>query len=234
MNESERPRLQTNLDTDFLKLIACAAMLIDHVGDALFPGAQLFRIIGRVAFPLFCYCMTVGLLYTHDIRRYLLRLAVFAVLSQPFYVLAFHPYHFFEELTNPNIFCTLFLSLLALWGFKERKWFISLAAFFAVSWWNFDYSGNGVLLMLIFYLCRERPRLGCALSLAFWLPCLFWGGELAIGAFSFDRQVFAALSVPLIYAHTHVNPKIPKLAFYAFYPLHLAAIAALRLLILHR
>ena len=234
MNEPTQPRLQTNLDTGFLKLIACAAMLVDHVGDALFPEVQLFRIVGRLAFPLFCYCMTVGLLYTHDVRRYLLRLAVFALLSQPFYVLAFHPYHFWEELTNPNIYFTLFLSLLALWGFRERKWLIFLAALFAASWWNFDYSGNGILLMLIFYLCREHPRLGAALNLAFWLPCLLHSGELTLGAFSFDRQVFAALSVPLIYAHTRVNPKIPKLAFYAFYPLHLAVIAALRLFVLHR
>ena len=234
MNKPIQPRLQTNLDTGFLKLVACAAMLVDHIGDAFFPGVQLFRIVGRLAFPLFCYCMTVGLLYTSDIRRYLLRLAGFAAVSQPFYILAFHPYHFFEELGNPNIFFTLFLSLLALWGFTEHKWIVFLAAFFAVSWWNFDYSGNGILLMLIFYLCRERPRLGAALSLAFWLPCLFHGGELSLGAFSFDRQVFAALSVPLICARTHVNPKIPKFAFYSFYPLHLAAIAALRLLVLHR
>lgn len=234
MNEPTQPLLQTNLDTGFIKVVACASMLIDHIGGALFPEVQLFRIVGRLAFPLFCYCMTVGLLCTHDVGRYLFRLAVFAVLSQPFYVLAFHPYHFWEELKNPNIYFTLFLSLLALWGFRERKWLIFLAALFVVSWWNFDYSGNGILLMIIFYLCRNRPFLGLMLNLAFWLPCLMHSGELTLGAYSFDRQVFAVLSVPFIYVRTHVNPKIPKLAFYAFYPLHLAAIAALRLLVLHR
>lgn len=229
----EQPKLQTNLDTNFLKLIACAAMLIDHIGGAFFPEVQLFRIIGRIAFPLFCYCMTVGLLYTHDIRRYLLRLAVFAVLSQPFYLLAFHSYDWQMEFTNWNIYFTLLLSLLAVWGFKERKWLIFLGAFFVISWWNFDYSANGILLMLIFYLCRNRPLLGAGLNVLFWLPCLLNGGELAIGAFTFDRQVFAVLSVPLIYCHTHIRPKIPKYIFYAFYPVHLALIAAIRLLILH-
>lgn len=230
----EQPKLKTNLDTGFLKLVACIAMLIDHIGGAFFPEAQGFRIVGRIAFPLFCYCMTVGLLYTHDIRRYLLRLAAFAVISQPFYALAFHPYDFWAEFMNWNIFFTLLLSLTAVWGFKERKWLVFLAALFIVSWWNFDYSGNGILLMLIFYLCRERPQIGIALNILFWLPCLLNGGELAIGAFSFDQQVFAALSIPLIYLHTRVNPKIPKYVFYAFYPAHLAAIAAVRLLILHR
>ena len=65
-----QPKLRTNLDTDFLKLIAVLSMTVDHVGAVFFPEYPVFRWIGRMAFPLFCYCMTVGLLYTHDIRRY--------------------------------------------------------------------------------------------------------------------------------------------------------------------
>ena len=74
------PRLKTNLDTDLLKLIAIAAMLIDHIGGAFFPEVGVFRWIGRLAFPIFCYCMTVGLLYTRDIKRYLGRLGLFALI----------------------------------------------------------------------------------------------------------------------------------------------------------
>ena len=107
------PRLKTNLDTDLLKLIAIAAMLIDHIGGAFFPEVGVFRWIGRLAFPIFCYCLTVGLLYTHDVRKYLTRLGIFALVSQPFYILAFHPVgEFWANLTNWNIFFTLFLSLL--------------------------------------------------------------------------------------------------------------------------
>ena len=88
--ETQERKLRTNLDTDLLKLVAIAAMLLDHIGGAFFPETPIFRWIGRLAFPLFCYCMTVGLLYTHDIRRYLGRLAIFAVVSQPFWILAFN------------------------------------------------------------------------------------------------------------------------------------------------
>ncbi len=229
----ESPKLQTNLDTSFLKLVACAAMLVDHIGGALFPEMQVFRIIGRIAFPLFCYCMTVGLLYTHDIKRYLLRLGIFALASQPFYLFAFHPHDWMQEFANWNIFFTLFISLTALWAFKERKWLLFAAAFFVISCWNFDYSANGILLMLIFYLFREKPWIGLGLNLLFWLPCLMNGGELAIGAYTFDRQIFAALSLPLIYCHTNFHPKIPKYVFYGFYPAHLLAIGLIRLA-LHR
>lgn len=69
-----------------------------------------------MAFPIFCYCMTVGLLYTHDIKRYLLRLGLFALFSEPVYVLAFHPGDFWENFPLMNIYFTLAVSLLALWG----------------------------------------------------------------------------------------------------------------------
>ena len=154
------PRLKTNLDTDLLKLIAIAAMLIDHIGGAFFPEVGVFRWIGRLAFPIFCYCLTVGLLYTHDVRKYLTRLGIFALVSQPFYILAFHPVgEFWANLTNWNIFFTLFLSLLGMYGLKERKWWLFALALFTVSWWNFDYSGTGIQLMLIFYLCPLPPQL---------------------------------------------------------------------------
>ena len=81
---AEGDRLKTNLDTDFLKLIAIVSMLIDHIGGAFFPEVGIFRWIGRLAFPIFCYCLTVGLLYTRDVKKYLLRLGVFALVSQPF------------------------------------------------------------------------------------------------------------------------------------------------------
>ena len=115
--ETQERKLRTNLDTDLLKLVAIAAMLVDHIGGAFFPEIPVFRWIGRLAFPLFCYCLTVGLLYTHDIRRYLGRLAIFAVVSQPFWILAFNADDILGNLTNWNIFFTLFLSLLAmLWS----------------------------------------------------------------------------------------------------------------------
>ena len=122
--EPQERQLRTTPDTDLHKLVAIAAMLLDHIGGAFFPETPIVRWIGRLAFPLFCYCMTVGLLYTHDIRRYLGRLAIFAVVSQPFWILAFNADDILGNLTNWNIFFTLFLSLLAMWGLTTRRWWI--------------------------------------------------------------------------------------------------------------
>jgi len=211
-------------------------MLVDHIGGAFFPEVGVFRWVGRLAFPIFCYCMTVGLLYTHDIRGYLARLALFAVVSQPFYLAAFHPHDWQVEWANWNIFFTLFLSLLAMHGLKERRWWLFILAFFAVSWWNFDYSGGGVLLMLIFYLFREKPGVGAALFVLFYLPAL-WNGDpadprcLALGGVTVDWSAFALLAAPLIFRPTRSGLKVPRWAFYLFYPAHLGAIALARALL---
>ena len=173
-----QPKLQTNLDTDFLKLIAIVSMLLDHIGGALFPSVPAFRWAGRLAFPIFCYCMTVGLLYTRDVRKYLVRLGLFALISQPLYILAFHPWDWRAEWSNMNIYFTLAVSLLGMVGVKERKWRWFLLAFVLLSFINFDYSVNGLLLMLIFYLCRNKPGLGAALFLLSYLPAL-WSGDPA-------------------------------------------------------
>ena len=233
--ETQSKRLATNLDTDLLKWIACAAMLCDHVGNAFFPEIPAFRWVGRLAFPLFCYCMTVGLLYTHDIRRYLGRLAAFALISQPFWILAFHPEDIWGNLTNWNIFFTLFFSLLAMWGFKENKWWLFAACVAVLAMFNFDYGYTGVILMLIFYLCRNHPAVGAVLYALDWLPAL-WGGSLedplalVVAGHPINWTNFALLALPLIYLPTKSGLRTPKWFFYLFYPGHLAAIAAVRVL----
>ena len=118
--EQTLPKLKTNLDTNLPKLVAVVCMLLDHFGGTFFEQVPAFRWagrlafpwIGRLAFPLFCYCMTVGMLYTHDIKRYLGRLGLFALISQPFWILAFNAEDFWGNLLNLNIFFTLFMSLL--------------------------------------------------------------------------------------------------------------------------
>lgn len=233
---TQEPLLQTNLDTDLLKLIAICSMLFDHVGSAFFPQYPVFRWIGRLAFPIFCYCMTVGLLYTHDIKKYLLRLAVFAFVSQPFYILATHPYDWQTEWMNLNIFFTLFFSLLAMWGFQEKKWWLTIAVFALMSLINFDYSSNGIILMMIFYLSRNHPISGAAVYVLYWLPAL-WRGDpadprsLMVAGHAVNWTVFGMLSALPIFLRTHSGIRVPKWFFYGFYPAHLALIGIVRILL---
>ena len=233
------PKLKTNLDTDFLKLIAIVSMVIDHVGSAFFPEYPVFRWLGRLAFPIFCYCLTVGLLYTHNIKRYFIRLGVFALISQPFYALYADAGNFWANLTNWNIFFTLILSLVFMWGITQRKWYgfcIGAMALCALGLWNFDYSFTGVILMLIFYFCRNKPWLGVALFCLHYLPAFFWGSTqdplaLVLGGYAVDWTIFSLLAAPLIFRPTHTGIKMNKWFFYGFYPAHLGVIALIKLLV---
>ncbi len=173
------------------------------------------------------------MLYTHDIKKYLGRLGAFALISQPFWILAFNPQDIWGNLFNLNIFFTLFMSLLTVWEFSRKNWWLFFVGFVIISMINFDYSATGVILMLIFYLCRNKPWLGAALYTLSYLPAL-WNGDLQdptaciIGTHAIGFEIFAVLAVPLIFLKTDSKLKIPKWFFYCFYPAHLLIIFLVR------
>ena len=103
-----------------------------------------------------------------------------------------------------------------MYGLKERKWWLFALALFTVSWWNFDYSGTGIQLMLIFYLCRNHPGIGAGLYALSYLPALWTGWPedplcLTVGNLCIDWSVFALLALPLIFCRTHSGVKVESL-----------------------
>lgn len=68
-----------------LKLIAVITMTIDHIGAVLMPQYGFLRIIGRIAFPIYCFMLVNGFFYTKNIRKYIGRMLIFAVISEPFF-----------------------------------------------------------------------------------------------------------------------------------------------------
>ena len=85
---------KSGLSQETLKIIACVTMLIDHVGatvvesqffvtpfDGIYYLYFAMRIIGRVAFPIYCFLLAEGAHYTHNPRKYALRLFIGALLS---------------------------------------------------------------------------------------------------------------------------------------------------------
>ena len=137
-----------NLSTGLLKLIALVFMFIDHSGKVLFNNCQEMRIIGRIAFPIYVWCMVVGFCRTRNVTRYILRVLLVGFISQPLYLFALDSQtdlgvlfrQVFEPLTGgfslqglwevlftvflkkPNIFLTLALGLIALCAVRERDW----------------------------------------------------------------------------------------------------------------
>jgi len=90
----------------------------------------------------------------------LIRLGAFAPISQPFYIFAFHPWDWRAEWVNLNIFFTLLVSLLAMWGLHTKKWWLFIAMFLLANLVNFDYSGGGDSTDADFLSVSELSRLG--------------------------------------------------------------------------
>ncbi|NLD52264.1 MAG: fimbrial assembly protein, partial [Clostridiales bacterium] len=108
------PRL--NADAGFIRVVAMVTMLIDHTGVVFFPGVLELRVIGRIAFPLFCWGIVTGFERTGNWPRYALRLLLMGLVAQPFYMLALN-----HRLHEFNVMATLLLGLLAIAGIREKR-----------------------------------------------------------------------------------------------------------------
>lgn len=115
MQQPCEEKIDGNLDTGFLKALALVFMLIDHLGASLFPKILELRVIGRMAFPLYAWCLVVGSVKTRSPIRYGLRLLLLAVLSQPLYMMALN--HTWADM---NILFTLCIALIAIQGIRLR------------------------------------------------------------------------------------------------------------------
>ena len=159
------------LDGGALKGIAAALMLIDHVGAILLPETVILRCIGRLAFPIFAFFIAEGYAHTRSFGRYLLRMAIWAAVSEVSFNLE---NGLIFDLTRQNVLWTFCLALLTLQGLEELRretggarylgCGAALAAGFAAGeLLRVDYGGWGVLSVALFYLCRQgryaRPGL---------------------------------------------------------------------------
>ncbi len=239
-------KIKLNTDTDFLKLIAIVSMLIDHLGARVFPEYQQMRIIGRLAFPLFAYCMAMGCVFTHNIGKYALRVGLLAIIVQPLYVTAmghqqimsfdwtnnFYRLDLLLEhyyLAKPSILFSLLLGILLIWSVRDKKYLLT-GLLLAVVWYvqgYLDYGLNGILLMLLFYALREHRLTSFAWTAAF----MIWWGVPALQTnipnympTQVSTQFFAVFALPLIYIPFKTGVKVNKYLFYAFYPAHLILI----------
>ncbi|MBE5803091.1 MAG: hypothetical protein E7316_01090 [Clostridiales bacterium] len=238
----KRTPIAGNTATGWLKLIALIFMFCDHAGKMLLPGMLEMRMLGRIAFPLYCWCMVVGFHYTRSVPKYLLRILLIGLASQPLYMLGLN--HTWRE---PNIFLTLFVALCALWGIRGRKFFSHIwapvLAVLAAILLKCDYGWNGVLLVLLLYAARNSRGAIAAVMIAF---CLYWGASsLTVTSFFglrlngipapynqitapfLKRQALAILSLPLMLFRFPRDVKLPAWVSYALYPAHLVVLIIL-------
>ena len=226
MNPSVNISRYQRLDGTVLKLIACLSMFIDHLGAVCFSGMMGFRIIGRLAFPIYCFLLVEGAVHTRNMKKYILRMGIFALISEVPFDLAF--YHRLVYMGHQNVFFTLGLGLLAIWFLEHPieqldipdvlyKLLVIIAAGLIAEFFNTDYGFTGIAVICIFYYLRGQPQL--KYSIAAILLAAMGGVEV--------YAVLALIPILLYNGQRGRQTKVMQYGFYIFYPTHLLLIAAL-------
>ena len=251
MNETLLPSARRGLSGTALKMIACITMLIDHIGAScieaglllpeletgevsggawnrlpLYQLDRVLRFTGRLAFPIFCFLLVEGFVHTHDVKKYVRRLFLFALISEVPFDLAFFRTPF--DFSAQNVYWTLALGVLAMAGLKHfekpdgsASWKgllcaagCTLAALLACT----DYDGIGVLIICALYLTRADRKRQCI-----------------VGAVLFAWERTAPLAFVLVWFYNgqrgRCTPAMQKV-FYWFYPVHLSVLAVVTNLLL--
>lgn len=239
--------VRTNRDTDLIKLLACICMLIDHAGKMLFPHIPQMRLIGRLAFPMFAYCIAVGAVYTRDPIKYLSRLMLLALISQPLYALGLD--HANSEMfavslfddplgaarsfyiyswEKPSILLSLVLGLSIVTAIRRRQWLAALFVYIVCCRFSssLDYGIGGIRLIILFYALCEHPIAALAILCTYMVS---WSAGIGYTLFdhSFGMRIFALPAVIFCCLPLARRIRLPRWLLYGFYPAHLAILAIL-------
>ena len=203
-----------------LKLIALITMIIDHYGAIFQSNVDIYRIVGRIAFPIYSFLLVEGYLHTRDVKKYAKRLLMFALISEIPFDLAFNGR---LEFMHQNIFFTLFIGLMTMYFLDKReeynisKFMVVIISVILATVFSVDYSFVGIVYILAFYFTRNMEKKERILRVA--AIMLFINFSL-IGYL----QQFSLLALILIYFYNEkLGPKntFIQTLFYIMYPLHL-------------
>ena len=208
---------------------------------------MVLRLIGRIAFPIFCFLLVQGFLHTRSRIKYARNFLIFALISElPFDFCVFGGI----DWSHQNVFLTLCIGLLTLWALeviqnKEMhialKTMVSLLAI-AISltvaaFLKTDYTWTGVLLILGLYFFREKLALQCSIPFIVFLISSIISNLAYV---TLQESVLLCLSskwtlfIPALMIY-HCNGKRymqkGKYFFYAFYPVHLAVLYVIQIIL---
>ena len=241
---------KAGLSSAFLHILAMALMLCDHLWGTVVPGNDWLTCIGRISFPIFAFMTVEGYFHTRNLKKYILRLLVFALISEIPFNLAmgsrlFYPIH-------QNVLWTFLISLgLIHWNEKARAKGILwrrilvgvlsvLAASVAGLLTMVDYYHAGILTVLVFYFFRQKKWWSCIGQVI----CLWYIHVEMLGGFGYELERFgktfffvrqglallALIPIWLYRGRQGYHSKGFRFFCYAFYPLHLLILGVLKML----
>ena len=233
------------INSFYLKILAMVLMVCAHLWSTVIAGHNWLDAIGRLAFPIFAFQIVEGFYHTKNFKKYLLRIFLFALVSElPFNLMAegawIYPFH-------QNVMFTFCIALLFMgWTEKVRgasKWrfvlrmTVSVIGGFLLGFLTMvDYFGYGILMVLVFYLFRNMRfgwigQLVCMIYINWeMMGGLVYPVELFGRTVDIPQQGLAVLAlIPIWLYNGKQGPhsKVMQYAFYAFYPVHMTVLAIL-------
>ena len=207
-----------------LKIIAVVTMLIDHIASRILYAEEyavlykIMRYTGRISFPIFCFLLVEGFFHTRNVKKYMLRLAIFSVISEIPFDMS-RTGRFVLEFNHQNVFFTLLIGLVVIFFMDKFKsngiiqCVICAAGCLLAYFMKTDYRYYGILQIAAFYYFSQM-----------WLIkdlCVSWvnicmGQPTAIAALGFTELYNGKRGLNL------------KYLFYVFYPLHLIVLYFIR------
>lgn len=234
----------------FLHIIAMVCMLFDHIWGTSILNYDVFNCIGRLAFPIFAFMIVEGYFHTKNLKKYVIRLLLFAILSElPFNLMMgsrlFYPIH-------QNVLWSFLISIgLIHWNEKVRAkklWLRILVALttIVIAYVGgiitfVDYYNAGILMVLTFYFFRGKKwwkYLGQLLCL-WYINCEILGGlgkdfNIFGRVIFVERQAIALLSLIPIWLYSgkqgYYNKKMQYI-YYFFYPAHMLLLCMIKWLL---
>lgn len=221
-----------------LKILAVITMTLDHIKYAV-PVTDCFltQYFGRVAFPLFAFLITEGLYYTKSRKKYIIRMLIFAIISQV-------PFILFRSLVSDmfmlNIMFTFLFAILGIvlleWVIKQEiisifKYIMIVCCLFAVlvcgNFIAVDYRWFGIVTIWIFYLLKENKILRTIIYFLIVMLYYFVRSGCSLEHINFFSVFFTTLPAIIILFYNGKQGKKFKYFFYWFYPIHMLVIYGL-------
>lgn len=212
--------------SDYLKMLALIAMTLDHIDRVFTHTEWLSNTIGRMAFPIFAYLLIFNFSKYHPIKKYVIRLSFFALLTE---LVLFQFHSDMNNILFTFLYALIFLELIETIGKYVYplflKYYFSILLFFtSLSFTqNLSYGPMGFLFLISLYAyLKEKSRIN-------YFAVLLSGFFINWGAFSAIFWTLATLILLLsgikIVKTMH---RFNKYFFYIYYPLHLLILYALK------
>ena len=241
---------QKGLSSNAVKLIAIAAMTLDHIAWAVYPGYPLqilpllMHLIGRITCPIMCYFIAEGAHYTRNIRNYTLRLFIFAFISHFCYIYAsadfidwrsFIPFYSGNVLNQTSVMWSLAWGLVMLRTAKSAlRTGVKTLLIILICLVSFPSDWSCIASLCVMAFGTNRGELK---KQSFWL-IFYTAIYAAVYFFAIDRvygllQMGVVLAIPVIRQYNGQRGRYPgvnkfmKWLFYIYYPLHLLIIGLL-------